>query len=116
MTRKKAEVLTGYEIRRMPSGRNSIRFGAFEREDLVAEAEHRSERVALHWLVNAVYRLHSRRVLDQVGWRCGRCGGTYLLQIHHRKFRSHGGTHIPDNLEPVCGDCHRRIHQRERSI
>ncbi len=55
MTRKKAEVLTGYEIRRMPSGRNAIRFGAFEREDLVAEVEHRSERVALVWLVNAAW-------------------------------------------------------------
>jgi 5-methylcytosine-specific restriction endonuclease McrA len=32
------------------------------------------------------------------------------LQIHHRKFRSRGGTHRPENLEPVCWECHRRIH------
>ena len=108
MTKRKAEVLTGYEVRPIPNEKSGFRFGAFSGDDLIVEAEHRSERVALVWLVNAVYQLHSHRVLERHGWRCVHCGGGYRLQIHHRKFRSHGGTHRPENLEPVCGDCHRR--------
>jgi 5-methylcytosine-specific restriction endonuclease McrA len=110
MTKRKAEALTGYEIRRIPSERNRFCFGAFDRDELIAEAGHQTERIALTWLVNSVYKLHSRQVLDHYGWRCARCGSTYLLQVHHRKFRSHGGTHRPENLEPTCGDCHRAIH------
>ena len=110
MTKRKAEVLTGNEIRQIPHNRNSFCFGAFDCDQLIAEVEHRNERIALTWLVNAVYRMHSRQVLDQHGWRCARCGSSYLLQVHHRKYRSHGGTHRPENLEPTCGDCHRTIH------
>src|SRR5437868_14932520 len=80
------------------------------------EAQYRKEQIALTLLVNRVYQIHSRRVLAQYGWRCARCGRTYLLQIHHRQFRSHGGTHRPENLEPVCGHCHRLIHGHERSL
>ena len=115
MTRRKAEVLTGYEIRPLPAASGSIAYGAYLGDQLVAEARRRSEREALTALINVVYQMHSRQVLDRHGWRCARCGGSYLLQIHHRKFRSHGGTHRLDNLEPVCGDCHRLIHGRERS-
>jgi uncharacterized protein YjcR len=48
-------------------------------------------------------------------WRCSRCRKTKRLQIHHRQYRSHGGTHRIENLEPVCSDCHRLIHKLERS-
>jgi 5-methylcytosine-specific restriction endonuclease McrA len=46
---------------------------------------------------------------------CARCQFRRPLQIHHRKYRSHGGTHQVENLEPVCWDCHRLIHETERS-
>ena len=113
MTKRKAELLTGYEIRALPSGADLFRYGAFDTDRLVAAAQHRHERLALIRLVNAVYEMHSRQVLDEHGWRCARCGERYLLQIHHRLFRSHGGTHRRENLEPLCSDCHRRIHRRE---
>ena len=115
MTRRKAELLTGYEIRAVASGTDSYCFGAFEADRLVASAGHRHERRALMQLVNVIYQMHSRQVLDEHGWRCARCGERYLLQIHHRMFRSHGGTHRRENLEPLCSDCHRMIHLRERS-
>jgi hypothetical protein len=113
MTRRKAEVLTGYDIRRIPIEKGGFRFAAFDGDRLVAETEHRSERIALIWLVNAIYRMHSRKVLDRHGWRCSHCGSSYMLQVHHRQYRSHGGTHQLENLEPTCGDCHRRIHAHE---
>jgi len=115
VTKRRAEALTGYEIRRMSHGSSAFCYGAYSGEKLMAEAQHRKERIALTLLVRRVYQIHSRRVLEQCGWRCVRCGRTYLLQIHHRQFRSHGGTHRPENLEPVCGLCHRLIHAQERS-
>ena len=42
-----------------------------------------------------------------------RAGG---LEIHHREYRAHGGTHRTENLEPVCRDCHKLIHRTERSL
>jgi HNH endonuclease len=115
VTKRRAEALTGYEIRRLPDGENTFCYGAFSGEELMAEAQHRKGGIALTLLVERVYQIHSRRVLETYGWRCARCGRTYLLQVHHRQFRSHGGTHRPENLEPVCGFCHRLIHAHERS-
>ena len=112
MTKRKAEVLTGYEVRRIEE-KCPFSFGAFCGEDLIAEAQHRKPGIALTLLVKRIYQIHSRQVLDQQGWKCARCGRTHLLQIHHRQFRSHGGAHRPENLEPVCGECHRRIHARQ---
>ena len=115
MTRRRAELLTGYEVRRTSHAGSPFCYGAFSGEELMAEASHRKEGIALTLLVKRIYQIHSRRVLEQQGWKCARCGRTYLLQIHHRQFRSHGGTHRPENLEPVCGLCHRLIHAHERS-
>jgi 5-methylcytosine-specific restriction endonuclease McrA len=108
-------VLTGYEIRPLPNRDGTFCNGAFFADELVAQASHRKKGLALTLLVNLIYRLHSRQVLDEHGWRCVRCGRAYLLQIHHRKFRSHGGTHRLENLEPVCRECHRLIHTHERT-
>jgi hypothetical protein len=92
VTRRKAERLTGYEVRRIQKDGSIFSYGAFSGEDLMAQAMHRKESIALTLLVNRVYQIHSRQVLEKHGWRCTRCGRTYLLQIHHRQFRSHGGT------------------------
>jgi HNH endonuclease len=115
MTRKRAEGLIGYEIRPLPNERGLVTLGAFEGEDLVAKASGRAEFLALKYLVKNVYTLHSFRALKATSGRCARCHSRLPLQIHHRKYRSHGGNHGVDNLEPVCWDCHRLIHQTERS-
>jgi hypothetical protein len=115
MTRKRAERLTGYEIRELPSERGQCTIGAFEGDRLVVKASGRADFIALRALVNGVYMLHSRRAMEQHGWRCARCRSSRRLEIHHRKYRSHGGTHRIENLEPVCRDCHKLIHREERS-
>lgn len=115
MTIKKAERLTGYEIRQLSSNQGQIRFGAFADVEMVAEASGRVEWMALRTLVHRVYQFHSRISLQRHDWRCARCRSRRPLQIHHRKYRSHGGNHQVDNLEPVCWDCHRAIHELERS-
>ena len=57
-------------------------------------------------LVQQAYHLHARIALRRSHGRCSRCRTSRQLQIHHRRYRSHGGTHEVDNLEPVCWNCH----------
>jgi hypothetical protein len=115
MTAKRAERLTGYEIRKMAEKTGKVTYGAFQDDELVASGTHRIDELALRVLVKEIYKLHAVNVLKQHNWRCARCGGPWRLQIHHRQYRSHGGTHRVENLEPVCSDCHKIIHKLERS-
>lgn len=115
MTIKRAEHLTGYQIRQLSQQHGQARFGAFEGTELIAQASGRVDWMALRTLVHRVYLLHSRISMQRHDWRCARCRSHRPLQIHHRKYRSHGGTHQINNLEPVCWDCHRVIHETERS-
>ena len=115
MTQRRAARLTGYEIRLLPTHKGRVRFGAFDNGKLVAEASGLADWVALENLVERVYQIHSRLALERSGWRCARCRRAHRLHIHHRRYRSHGGTHEVKNLEPLCWNCHRLIHQIERS-
>ncbi len=114
MTHKRAEFLTGYEIRRIRTTNGSARYGAYQAEELVAQAQHEVEAIALRRLVTRVLALHCREVLDDYGWRCAYCRRSRPLEFHHKTPRSLGGTHRKENLEPVCWDCHRAIHSRPR--
>ncbi|MFN0169669.1 MAG: HNH endonuclease [Bryobacteraceae bacterium] len=116
MTRRRAEHLTGCEIKQLSAGAHPVTMGAFKADDLVATAKNLTERLALRDLVARVYRLHCLGVLKHSEGRCSRCGMPKRLQIHHKRYRSHGGTHEIANLEPVCWDCHRMIHELERSL
>ena len=92
---------------------------AWDRDDgekVVVKGVGRADFLALGALVQGVYMLHSRNAMEQHGWRCSRCRPRKRLEIHHREYRSHGGTHRIENLEPVCRDCHRLIHRTERSL
>jgi hypothetical protein len=115
LTVKRAERLTGYEVRELPPERGSYTVGAFDGERLVVTGVGRADFIALQALVNGVYFFNSRKAMEQHGWRCARCRSSRRLEIHHRKYRSHGGTHRVENLEPVCRDCHKLIHREERS-
>ncbi len=52
-------------------------------------------------------------VLDRDGYRCqsGRkVEHDKVLQVHHKVFRSQGGTDTPDNLVTICRRCHEDLH------
>jgi rRNA maturation endonuclease Nob1 len=116
MKQRKAERLTGCEIRRIGGASAKVSYGAYDADgNLVAEATHAIEDLALEFLVKKVYQVHSVQALKDNNWRCARCRGAMRLQIHHRRYRSHGGTHRVENLEPVCAGCHKVIHRLERS-
>jgi rRNA maturation endonuclease Nob1 len=116
MKLRKAERLTGCEIRRIAGTSAKVRYGAYDGDgEFVAEATHAIEDLALEFLVKKVYQVHSVQALKDNNWRCARCRGATRLQIHHREYRSHGGTHRVENFEPVCAGCHKIIHRLERS-
>src|ERR1039458_3093534 len=115
MTKKRAGRANGYEICELPPERGLYTVGAFEGNQLVVKAVGRADFTALRALVHGVLFVHSRKAMKQHGWRCTRCRSSGRLEIHHRTYRSHGGTHRVENLEPVCRDCHKLIHRDERS-
>lgn len=117
MTIKRAAHLTGYEIRRVSTTTTGgrVHFAAFDGATEVAEGDGPVEWLALEALVSKVLQIHSRQALERSRWRCTRCKRRNGSQIHHRRYRSHGRTHEVQNLEPVCWQCHRMIHEYERS-
>ncbi|MCB9638886.1 MAG: HNH endonuclease [Myxococcales bacterium] len=52
-------------------------------------------------------------VLDRDGYRCQsrqKVEHDKVLQVHHKLFRSQGGTDAPDNLVTLCRRCHEDLH------
>jgi hypothetical protein len=113
-TRKRAERLTACEIRELPSERGLVTFGAFDGPNLVAKASGRVE--CLRCAPSSIACTRFPTVWPSSAWGPLRpLPIPSALQIHHRRYRSHGGPHRLENLEPVCWDCHRLIHETERS-
>ncbi len=101
MTKRRAERLTGYEIRELPPERGLLTVGAFDGEKLMVKAVGRADFIALQALVNGVYFFNSREAMKQHGWLCARCRSSRKLRSITRKVpKSHGGTHRVENLEP----------------
>ncbi len=114
MTVRRAEYLTGYEIRVSGPGGPARRYAAWNGPTPVAAVEDLDERRGLRRLVKLILAIHSRMVLVAYRWRCAHCGCSRPLEIHHKTPRSLGGTHRIENLEPACWDCHRVLHTSER--
>jgi len=57
------------------------------------------------------YRELHRRILKRDCWRCQICGSMQRLEVHHTKFRSHGGSDSEVNLITLCASCHRQVHR-----
>jgi 5-methylcytosine-specific restriction endonuclease McrA len=51
-----------------------------------------------------------RTVLARDYWQCQQCGARDHLEIHHQRFRSHGGGDEERNLITLCTRCHRQRH------
>jgi hypothetical protein len=44
---------------------------------------------------------------------CNKCGSRDRLTVHHRHYRTFGGNEKLDDLEVLCFDCHKGIHNIE---
>jgi hypothetical protein len=53
-------------------------------------------------------------VLTRDGNRCGNCGSTSNLMVHHIVPLSRGGTNQVSNLRTLCEDCHKKLHPHMR--
>ena len=50
------------------------------------------------------------KVCARDGYKCGNCGSTTNIDVHHIVPLSQGGTHELGNLRTLCHDCHKKIH------
>lgn len=48
--------------------------------------------------------------LEMLGEPCERCELRAGVSIHHKKFRSQGGSDVRENFEWLCQLCHDRAH------
>jgi hypothetical protein len=64
MTKRRAERLTGYEVRELPPERGLFAVGAFEGEILVTKAVGRADFIALRALVHSVLLVHGRKAME----------------------------------------------------
>jgi hypothetical protein len=110
---REAERITGYEVRpAVPPGGRGFAFGAWDGEALVAETAGPTENVALHLLVEKVYRIHSALVRKRQGYRCAICGLRKPLTIDHDILRARGRDDRLSNLIGKCVACHDEKHGR----
>ncbi len=119
MTRRKAEEITGYQIRPVAprDEHNKFHFGAYdEKNQLLITADNHTEEIALATLVEAVYKMHSNEVLQNHGYRCAFCGSPGRLETDHIVPRSKGRDDRKSNLRPLCPSCHRRRHIARRIV
>lgn len=42
--------------------------------------------------------------------KCPKEGYVEQMNLHHKIFKSQGGTDEPSNLQILCFDCHHKIH------
>lgn len=57
-------------------------------------------------------RALKERLIKLRGTSCERCDypNTKILNVHHKIYRSNGGTNELDNLELICPNCHAEEH------
>jgi len=70
----------------------------------------------------AAWRRARRQALHTAGWCCTDCGQSLVglgkaAHVHHRKAlkRAPVLSLEPQNLKPLCRDCHMRLEARERT-
>lgn len=58
-----------------------------------------------HWKeVSAAARARAKN-------KCQRCGSTKQIEVHHRTY-ARLGAELPEDLEVLCRDCHRKVHNK----
>jgi hypothetical protein len=119
MTQQRAERIMELEIRNILNieGVKVHRWGAFNGQLMLAYVEGYNKSKAMDQLVAVVYRIRSQECLRRAGWKCELCGKTGVpLQVHHKKFRSHGRKDTLENLVACDADCHEREHRMPRGL
>lgn len=109
MTLRSAERITGYTIVCIgdDSGgkyRALQGYAAFNGDVEIARVLGPGKKIGplLKQLVEKVYKIHSKIVLEKQKYRCLLCGGRFPLDIDHIKPRSKGRDDRVENLRAIC--------------
>src|SRR6266567_2983044 len=56
-----------------------------------------------------------RLVLHEAGYRCANpaCRTILTIDIHHMEYVAEGGSNEPENLLPLCPNCHSLHHRKD---
>ncbi len=49
-----------------------------------------------------------KSVLDRFGGKCAKCGASESIEMDHVVPLARGGSHTPENIQPLCKSCNRR--------
>lgn len=60
------------------------------------------------------WRYIARTVRKRDGYRCRECVNSGLLDVHHKRPVSRGGSHFTWNLKTLCRSCHTNKHPHMR--
>ncbi len=52
---------------------------------------------------------YRRKALEEYGEKCGNCGATEAIEIHHRN--GDRTDNRLENLLPLCSNCHEKLHR-----
>jgi hypothetical protein len=106
LTVKSARDITRLEIE--PTEAYAPRIGFLGRNEegmLVAWGSGLTTQEALSSLVLMNYERVKCLVMQRDNYKCVVCG-SYCVQCHHKKFRSHGRLDTTENLVCLCPACH----------
>jgi nitrate reductase cytochrome c-type subunit len=79
----------------------------------IEELEQQNE-VLLYQLEKSVAPINIKnKVLKRDKHQCIICSSKDYLQVHHKIYRSKGGSNEMNNLETLCIDCHIEKHKNE---
>ena len=53
------------------------------------------------------------KAIERDSHKCVICGSSERLEVHHKKYRSDGGSDDMDNLVTLCAQCHIKAHGDE---
>lgn len=54
------------------------------------------------------------RIIRRDGNKCGKCGGTEHLSVHHLTYRN-ARTEVPQDVQTLCKGCHKAHHDEEKA-
>lgn len=73
-----------------------------------------SNRDAAQRIVELNWKRVCREALVRDNYRCVQCGSMRGLHGHHKALRSQGRVDSLDNIETLCGSCHKDAHRQHR--
>lgn len=73
-------------------------------------------RTYAEYLKSPQWRKKRRKALELHGSKCGVCGSTERLEVHHLHYRTLFRESPKDDLRVLCHDCHANVHEEAGAV